>query len=206
VRGVYVKAGQFALPVLGIRVQSNTRHGILIDLEKIVVADLFLDVLFEARLDRIVESDVRTRSAHAPGASASRLRRTFSARAGIDVAFDARDGRIGDLATAARARVKGFAATQFMQCAVIRLDARALIDDRAVPLHPACFERAQDIVASAAHHTRPVQILHANEPCAVAAARVEIARDRGDEGTKVQRTARRRREAAAVGTCRQVKK
>jgi hypothetical protein len=77
-----------------------------------------------------------------------------------------------------------------VQRGVVFVCARALVHDRTLPIHPARFERLQDVVRSAAHDSRRVEVLDAHEPRAAVRARFEIAPDRGDERAEVQRPRR----------------
>src|SRR6185503_10012657 len=104
--------------------------------------------------------------------------------------------RIGHLAPRARAPVG--ARAQVLERAQVERRAAALVDDFAVPGETKPLERVQDLRRRARQVARRVEILDAHQPAAARRARVEPARERGNERPEMQRTGGRGREPADV--------
>jgi hypothetical protein len=132
-------------------------------------------------LHGVVESDGCAARVDSPRARGAPGRNAFAARSGVDVSFDARDSRVRDFATAAPACVYAAVPAQRVERAVIRVGAGALVDDAAVPLHAASFERSQDVVGCPGRYARRIEVFHAHEPRSASRARFEIAPHRGDQ-------------------------
>src|SRR6185369_16029179 len=68
----------------------------------------------------------------------------------------------------------------------------------AIPLHAAALQRRENMLIGASHIAVAVQILNPHQPLAVVHLGVEVAGHGSDEGTLMQWTGRRGREAADV--------
>src|SRR5581483_12312484 len=109
-----------------------------------------------------------------------------------------RADRVLDLLARARAREHGARALEPRERLAVGEVAPALVEHGLVPLEAERLEHAQDLVGRAGDLARAVEVFHAHEPVAAARARLEVAADRGDQRTEVQRSCRRWGEASAV--------
>ena len=77
--------------------------------------------------------------------------------------------------------------------------ALALIRDRSVPVQSQGFERTQDEACRAPFLPGRVDVLDPHQPLAASCPRLQIATERRDQRTEVERAGRGRCKAATVG-------
>ena len=154
------------------------------------VTDFAFQRLLDAALNSIVESDGLGMRHDAPRVGSATRRKAAAARAGINVAFDAGDTRVCNLTAAARAGVSLSYTPKLFECRAIRLFARALIQHGSVPFHAARFERFQNVVGGASRHARRIEVVDPYEPRAVVGSRFEVASDRCNKRSEMQRPGR----------------
>lgn len=106
--------------------------------------------------------------------------------------------RVGRFATRAAAGIEEASIFQCIECGLVRAGPRALVKNRPVPLEAEFFETLQNCVRRSGLHAWKIEIFNANDPCAMMAARVKIARRRRDERSEVKWSCRRRRESPNV--------
>lgn len=176
------------------------------------IAHVLVEPLLLPSVESIGECDRRRRHAHAQGGSSRALRGSvtvmadaIAARSRIHAFANPADRLRGKLVPRAHARVGEAGRGKPGKRRLVRVAARRLAPHGSIPLEAVTFERAQDVVRGARTCTRNVDILDAHEPCAGVAARIGIARHRGNERAEVQRAGRRRREAAAVRAFRRTR-
>ncbi len=98
-----------------------------------------------------------------------------------------------------RIRTPAPASARCRNAALVRVRTPALEQHRFVGLESAGRELAQDLLAGPGHLARRVEVLDPDDPRAASRARVEPARERRDEGARVQRAGGRGGEPAPVG-------
>ena len=94
--------------------------------------------------------------------------------------------RIGDLLARAAAGIGCAALFQALQRFFISRCPLTLVKDGFVAVQAERFQRAQDVICSAEHAARYVEILHAHQPCTAVMFCVKVAADRCDEGTEME--------------------
>ncbi len=121
-----------------------------------------------------------------------------TAGARIYRAFHAGQSRIADLPAAAGAGIGVARLQQLMQRRVVGVVTRALVHNRAVPMHAECIQAAQDRVGRSRYRARRIKVIDAHQPGATARPRVEETANRRHHRTEVQRPRRRRREPPTI--------
>jgi hypothetical protein len=171
------------------------------------IAHVLVEPLLLPSVDPIGEFDrgrghphPRSGSSRALGGCVTVIADAIAARSRIHAFANPADGVRGKLVSRAHACIDKSALGEPGKRRFIRAGARRLAPHGSVPLEAVTLERVQDVVGGTRARTGKVDVLDAHEPCARVVACIGIARHRGNERAEVQRTGRRRREAAAVRT------
>ena len=162
------------------------------------IADLAGEVLLDPALKGVIECGHLIVHPHADRARRSSRRKAAAASAGVDRLTRERKGRVGDFPPRAGAAEHRLLALQTRQRRVVGCTAAALEHDLPIPFEAVRFERPENGSRRTRCFARRVEVLHAHGPFAAALARIEIAPDRRYEGTEMQRSGGRGREAPAI--------
>ena len=90
---------------------------------------------------------------------------------------------------------------ELCQRLTVKTQPPALTDHFAVPFQAQGLQRLQHLIGRAGLDARRIEVFDAHQPATASGARVEPARERGDQRTEVQRPRGRGREPADVHAC-----
>ena len=130
-------------------------------------------------LHAIDEADRLARGTYAQGPRVAWRAAATGARIDVRAVRGEAERRVGNLAARAAAPVGP--CCESLERLAIQRQALALIEHFAIPVEPQARERAQDRLVGARHAARAVQVLDAHAPAAARGARIQPARQRGDE-------------------------